>query len=318
MSLLTHSDAVPWGESIKAELMAGHMPPWGVGDAHRFRNVQGLTARELNVLLAWASGGTPAGGPGKAPVVAARERAWPLGQPDAVMTLPEVTLAEDVTERVEELTIAAGQSGTRWLRALDLLPGTPAVVRAASIAVKPPAGGGAGQLLALWVPGDHPVALPEGAGFRLPAGAGLVVRILYRKTWKYEGTPMTDRSVLGLYFSSEPVRDVRTIDVTAPGTTLRDSVRTLAVSPGDGVGGGTLSVIATRPDGTRQELIALRPRAGWARRYWFRESVALPAGTRIDVHAQPPDERLLPPGALPRASGRDGTARIALDVVPAD
>ena len=30
MSLLTHADAVPWGESIRAELMAGHMPPWPV------------------------------------------------------------------------------------------------------------------------------------------------------------------------------------------------------------------------------------------------------------------------------------------------
>src|SRR5688572_30970431 len=27
MSLLTHGDTVPWGESIRAELMAGHMPP---------------------------------------------------------------------------------------------------------------------------------------------------------------------------------------------------------------------------------------------------------------------------------------------------
>ena len=30
MSLLTHVDAVPWGDSIRVELMSGHMPPWGL------------------------------------------------------------------------------------------------------------------------------------------------------------------------------------------------------------------------------------------------------------------------------------------------
>src|SRR5688500_12137111 len=68
MSLLTHADAVPWGESLRAELMAGHMPPWPIDSPPaRFRNVQPLTARELNVLLTWASGGTPKGSEEEAP-----------------------------------------------------------------------------------------------------------------------------------------------------------------------------------------------------------------------------------------------------------
>jgi hypothetical protein len=28
MSLMTYKDAFPWAESIRAELVAGHMPPW--------------------------------------------------------------------------------------------------------------------------------------------------------------------------------------------------------------------------------------------------------------------------------------------------
>src|SRR5215510_16504674 len=52
MSLMTYKDAFPWGESIRTELVAGHMPPGGVDDAiGKFRNVTTLTARELNVLL---------------------------------------------------------------------------------------------------------------------------------------------------------------------------------------------------------------------------------------------------------------------------
>ncbi len=71
MSLLTHADAVPWGESIRVELMAGHMPPWGVeSPAGRFRNPQQFSAREMNILLTWASGGTPPGKPDAEAVVA--------------------------------------------------------------------------------------------------------------------------------------------------------------------------------------------------------------------------------------------------------
>src|SRR5882672_5497696 len=39
MSLMTYKDAFPWGESIRTELVAGHMPPGAVDDAEgRFRN----------------------------------------------------------------------------------------------------------------------------------------------------------------------------------------------------------------------------------------------------------------------------------------
>src|SRR5687767_11931587 len=88
MSLLTHADAVPWGASMRAELMAGHMPPWPIDSpAARFRNVSALTARELNVLLTWASGGTPEGGQPATPIAAPDARGWPLGTPDAVLTM---------------------------------------------------------------------------------------------------------------------------------------------------------------------------------------------------------------------------------------
>ena len=86
MSLLTHADAVPWGESMRAELMAGHMPPWRIDSAaERFRNVRPLTGRELNVLLTWASGGTPAGQASQE-AGAAFQPHWGLGTPGKTKT----------------------------------------------------------------------------------------------------------------------------------------------------------------------------------------------------------------------------------------
>ena len=74
MSLMTHAEAVPWGESIRTEILAGHMPPGTVDDAPaRFRNAPGLTPREMNLLLTWVTGGTPLGSPEKNPKPMARE-----------------------------------------------------------------------------------------------------------------------------------------------------------------------------------------------------------------------------------------------------
>ena len=333
MSLLTHAEAVPWGESIRAELMAGHMPPWGVDSAAgRFRNVQGLTGRELNVLLTWASGGTPPGDPDKLPPTAVDERRWPLGVPDLEVPLPrEITVPTEVQEQIAEFAVPTTFTTVRSLRAVDLLPGTPAIVRSATVSVRvqdASATGGAGieRLIALWLPGDHPVPLDNGTGFQLPAGAELIVRVRYRKTWEYENRAVSDRSSLGLYFAEDPAAAVEALPIVASVTagettavatvTLADAARAIAVYPDPDVANAAVTLIAIRPDASRAELIAFHPRSGWARRYWFREPIALPRGTRIEVRANF-GEPLLPPGALPpRAPAQPGTVRLTLNLLP--
>jgi hypothetical protein len=333
MSLMTHAETVPWGESIRVELMAGHMPPWGVDSAAgRFRNVQGMTGRELNVLLTWASGGTPPGDPDRAPPAAVNERRWPLGAPDLELPLPqEITVPAEVQEQIAEFAVRPGSTTTRSLRAVDLLPGTPAIVRSATVSVRTPdasaaVGRDVERLVALWLPGDHPVPLDQGTGFRLPAGATLIVRVRYRKTWEYENRAVSDRSSLGLYFADDPVTTVEAVPLaanakagatTAAATiTLAEPARAIAVYPDPDFADAAVTVVAIRPDATRDELIAFRPRAGWARRYWFREPIALPRGTRIEVRANF-GEALIPPGALPpRASAEPGRVRLTLNVLP--
>jgi hypothetical protein len=222
----------------------------------------------------------------------------------------EVTIPADVQERVAEFTIPTGLRGERWLRAVDLLPGTAAVVRSADVSA-------ASQLLALWVPGDHPVPLDPGTAFRLPDGAELTLRVRYRKTWEYERAALTDRSSIGLYFADAPETEVRALELTTGSTTISEPVRALAIYPHDEAAHARLSVIAIRPDGSREEMIAFRPRPGWSRRYWFAQPIALPRGTRVEVRATFDEEALLPPGALPSAAPADPSRiRLTLDVVP--
>ena len=337
MSLLTHEAAVPWAESIRLEFLSGHMPPWDVETSpSRFQGAGALVARELNVLLTWAVGGTPRGG-ATPPAVAAVDRNWPLGEPDAVFDLPPYTIGADEQEHVEEVTVRTGTREARWIRAADLLPGEPAIVRSASVTVRERTGNDrrrglpVERLLALWVPGLEPAALEGGAAIEVPAGAELTVRIRYRKTWRNERETLTDRSRVGLYFAQAPATSLRTL-MLAPSpseiATLRSARRVtftrslerpltaLAVRADAGGSGSRIAAYAVRPDGSRDELIALRPRSGWERRYWYRSPIALPPGTRIEITATLDDESaLLPPGSAPPGAARPEAVRVTFDVI---
>jgi hypothetical protein len=356
MSLMTHADAVPWGESIRAELLAGTMPPWSVDTSPgKFRNVEGLTAREMNVLLTWVTGGTPIGGD-KNPAPIALDTAWHLGPPDLELQMPApFALNADTRETTTEFTLPTGTRERRLLRAVDLRPGTPSIVRAATISVKSATAtrdlstgalanvdlsavarsakvDGIERLLALWLPGDDPVPLDQGLGYELPAGAELVVRVLYRKTWEFERKEMSDRSTVALYFAennSRPVEQIsfETMLPNLPGGTrggvafgrpLDRDVRALAIYPESSVAGMRVKVDARRPDGSRVDLIAFHPRPDWSRRYWFVEPIALPRGTNIGVSATVEDESpLLPLSVAPGAKRSESSrVRVTLNVIP--
>jgi hypothetical protein len=363
MSLMTAKDAVPWGESIRTELIAGHMPPWSVDAAPgRFKNVQTLTARELNILLTWVTGGNPVGNPEHAPAAVTLHAASPLGTPDLELPLSEVTLAADTPERTHEFTLPTAAWRSRWVRAVDFVPGTPAVVRSATVFVKPAAASDSDRnatpperVLAVWVPGDDPVA-PDGTAFHLPADAEVAVRVHYKKTWEYERMPMTDRSTVRVYLSATPATELRALtmsfvtqnlvaqppsqgfgeprrsspDQPASGggdsspalprrlsfsRTVEADLQVLALYPDGGLANVDIHVKAIRPDGSQVELIRFRPQPDWARRYWFERPIVLPRGSRIEAVASFEDA-LLPPGAAPPKHADTSTPRLTLNVIP--
>jgi hypothetical protein len=317
MSLQTYADAVPWGESMRGELLAGHMPPWSVDRAPaRFRNAGGLTARELNVLLTWLSGGTPPGDRVELPE-ARPSSGWPLGEPDLKLPLPDVMLGEHEQERVAELAVPTGASEL-WLRAVDLLPGTPSIVRSATITMLGRDRTGPlrdERVLSVWVPGDEAVVIGGGA-IRLRAGAKVVARIRYRKTWEYERKPMTDRSTIGFYFTPSRAPSLQAIALTpARPVVLPRTVRALAIYPDAALADAAVVVTAFLPNGRRDELIEFQPRRGWARRYWFRDPVSLPGGTRLTVRVTPVPAGLRPPTQLTRPAPLPTTAGVTLNVL---
>lgn len=337
MSLMTYKDAVPWAESLRMELISGHMPPWyaelGFGE---LKNPHTLSGRELDVLLVWSSGGTPRGDSTMALPAIKLTNDWALGPPDLALPMPApFTLGADTLEDTKEFVIATATTADRWIRAVDVLPGTPAIVRQAVVSISAPAA--AAAVLATWLPGSEPVTTTGGTGFRLPAGATLTLRMHYKKTWKYEGTTMTDRSTVGLYFAETPSdRAIQTFAVTSgevppqgPDHTLTFSkvltrdVDALALRSHTDQANVTLQVEAVRPNGERVPLIRLTGRPNWDRRYWFDRPMMLARGTTIEVVAtfqEPldPAHTMTATGtAAPAATApRTGPLRITLDVVP--
>ena len=104
----------------------------------RFRNAQSLSAREMNVLLTWATGGTPFGNPDKTPQpVDARTS---LGAGDTRSRAPTADASSrwqpNKQEDIVEFVVPTGFTERRWLRAVDLAPGTPAIVRSATVQIR--------------------------------------------------------------------------------------------------------------------------------------------------------------------------------------
>lgn len=306
MSLLSHESAVPWGESMRVELVAGHMPPWGsVAPQDRFRDRRRLSARELNVLLTWAAGGTPSGDPPSIPPAESLQAEWPLGMPHETLALPAMELTADVARATKEWVLPLTSFAGRRLAAVDLRPGLPSVVRSARISTRR---GGVERLVGLWVPGDQPALLPDGAAWTVNSGTELVVRVSYRKRWDREREPAMDQSTVGLYFAAATGGEAATLNLQAGrSAAVKESSSAIAFWPEPAAAGASVRIDTVAPSGARAHVATLSPRAGWERRYWLKEPMELAAGTTLEVTPTWPAE------AKPPASG---TTLIGVDLLP--
>jgi len=188
MSLMTYDDAAPWAESIRIELLNEETPEW-----HPLQ----LNARELDLLLVWATGGAPRGAADNAPPAVSLVNTWAAGPPDITLPLRQpFVLAGPLNEATHEVTLPVSGAAGKALTAVDLLPGLPAIVRSATLSLTTAAGT---RELGQWQPGQS-TAVALAAPVALVDGAAIVARIVYKRTWKYEAQELKDLSTIGLYF----------------------------------------------------------------------------------------------------------------------
>jgi hypothetical protein len=298
MSLMTYKDAVMWAESIRDELTTGRMPPWPV-DARSPAVAGGRTisSREIDTIVTWASGGTPHGDLRTTLPAMTFSLPWKLGPPDLTLAMDGAhTVSANTLDETCDFSLPTGLSDTRWVKAVDLMPGTASIVRDAIISVEN------GPVLALWQPGGDVTVAPSGDAFRLPAGSKLHLQIHYKKNYLDEQNAISDRSTIGVYFAAPPAsdREIQSLAIDPPpaaaavtvaqtfGANMAGAARVLAIRPMLNQSYASLSVTAVTPSGNRTPLLKLRgPRPQWFRRYWLQAPIELAGGSTIEVQVTP-------------------------------
>lgn len=284
MSLMTYDEARPWAESIRLELTSGHMPPWyGDPSVAPLRSDHTLSPRDLDVILTWASGGTPQGALTKTAGATPR-RTWVKGRPDLAIQLPmPVQLPAEKSEDTREFVLREANDRDRTIAFADLLPGNAAIVHDATIFTRLKGSDQPSAVISTWIPGETPLAPAAGFGFPWRAGEQLLVRLHYKKNWKLENKPASDRSTVGVYFA-KAARVIKGVALQAGQTTpIDDAVQALAVRVADAPSDVRVRVDAIRPDGSRAPVAAFVTRAGWDQRYWLARPLELPKGSRLEV-----------------------------------
>ena len=346
MSLVDYRSAFPWTQSIREEILGLRMPPWqaedGFGD---FRNGHALTATEMNMILEWSAGGYPEGPRDQTPDATAQDPEWSFGEPTLVLQIPRPFSVDAATsELVRYFVLSTDIGESRSILGAEIRPGARAIVRGAAVFIDST---GAARALAdadeapgfseepdhnfplappvaVWTPGQSSV-INETAGYHLPDGADIVVRIHYKKTWITEGMDFSDQSQIGLYLSDNATQPIESLLVTSPDSVsgletsfsheIADDITALALLPEVDIESSELQVEAITPTGDRIPMLWLRePDEGWTTRFWFDAPVSLPAGSRIEVTAllEPAPERRSKPTLIGA-----GTApiRFAIDYV---
>jgi hypothetical protein len=133
MSLVTYEETRPWAKSIRQRVIARQMPPWHIDKTvgvQQFKNDMSLSDQQIAAIVKWVDAGAPLGNPKDMPAA----KQWPaenewkaakeLGQPDLVVQSEPYTMAahhQDVWWRpVSDIPLTE----PRWVRAVEMRPGT--------------------------------------------------------------------------------------------------------------------------------------------------------------------------------------------------
>jgi hypothetical protein len=135
MSLITYEETRPWAKSIKLRVMTRQMPPWHIDKTvgvREFKNDMSLSDEQIATVVRWVDAGAPQGDPKDMPppkqFPAGNEwkAASVLGPPDLVIKSEPYTMAAHHQDVWWRPTSDIPLTEPRWVRAVEMRPGTPA------------------------------------------------------------------------------------------------------------------------------------------------------------------------------------------------
>src|SRR5215813_4432912 len=300
-----------------------YMPPWlpepGYGE---FADARRLSDEQIVTIRQWAEQGMIEGDGADLPPAPKFNEAWLMGQPDLVIEMPQpYTLPAGTTDLFRNFVIPIPITKTRYVKAVEFLPGDKKIFHHANILIdrtggsrrrdeQDPEVGFGGMDVAIesesfdpdshflfWKPGSAPWVEPDGMAWAATPGTDLVLNLHMQPS----GKPETVKARVGLYFTDRPpskfpmllqLEHDGAIDVP-PGKkdfvindefTMPVDVDALAVYPHAHYIGKDLQGWAKLPDGTKKPLVWIKDwDLNWQAVYRYQRPVFLPAGTVISM-----------------------------------
>ena len=321
-SLLSYNDARKRGAQIAAITARRYMPPWppepGFGD---FQDSKRLTNEQIDLLARWVKDGMPEGDRATEPQPPHFVEGWQLGQPDLVLHMRQPYQMPASGEDVfRNFVIPVALKETKYIRAMELRPGSKRVVHHANLIVDRARrlrlrDGEDGQPgfpgmdvetesssefdpdshFLFWKPGSPPQVEPEDMGWRLDPGSDLIVNLHLQPTGKPESVEVS----VGLYFADRPAKrfpmllqleDDGALDIP-PGDSrfvvtdhlkLPVAVDLLAIYPHAHYLGKQIDAWAELPNGVHLPLLRINDwDINWQATYTYKDPISLPAGTTV-------------------------------------
>ena len=297
--LLSYEDVRKRAAQIVSVTKSRYMPPWlpepGFGD---FAGERRLSDEQIRAIGEWVSQGTPEGPPAAIPAPRFTSD-WQLGPPDLVVQMPApYQLAPDGTDVFRNFILPVHLQETRYVRAIELLPGDKRVVHHANIWIDrrqslrsrdgqdgQPGFPGMENVstearsdtfdpdshFLFWKPGTVVEPEPPGMSWRLDPGTDLILNLHLKPS----GKPQMIQPRLALYFTKDAPRYFPmlvqlehdgTIDIPAGSRDfsvtdhleLPVAVDVLAIYPHAHYLGKQIEAWATLPDNTRRWLLKIR------------------------------------------------------------
>jgi len=133
MSLMTYQDTKPWLAVIRDRVEKRQMPPWHIDQTvgiQKFANDRSLTDDQIDKIVRWIDSGAPEGNPKDLPppIEWPDHMQWQLakqfGPPDLVIKSEDYTVAAEGQDVWWRPTTPIPITEPRWVRAVEMRPGT--------------------------------------------------------------------------------------------------------------------------------------------------------------------------------------------------
>ncbi len=302
-AMSNHQTVRGWSPMIREVLYTKRMPPGQIDNeyVHDFKDVSHITVEETRTLVGWIDDGARFdGGEDPLPSLQPEMVKWSYGEPDLVLQIPPQQVPATGIQDYRHLSVPLPIEEDVWVRAVEFEAGDPTVLHHIIAFAYGPDGMNEFEVLnqgiglGAYAPGNEINTYPEGAGFPLKAGGGLLLQMHYTTS----GRETVDASEIGLYlWDEEPERAVLggsaaelDIDIApfsrqqmTASKTFREDAYLSMLGPHMHYRGYDARFHLVYPDGERVEILNVpNYQFNWQKVYDFKQPLFVPAGSQLE------------------------------------